>query len=67
MRLHIAELCEAVLLLLVRSLLPARGRHRATAAPPAPTPAARPLATEEPLVIDTPLVRPYMNTVEVFA
>jgi hypothetical protein len=66
-RLRIAELCESVLLILVRILLPARGRHRATAAPPLPTPAARPLATEETSVIDTPLVRPYMNTVEVFA
>ncbi|MEU0248703.1 hypothetical protein ABZ192_31170 [Streptomyces sp. NPDC006235] len=67
MRLRIAGLCESVLLLVVRSLLPARGRHRATAAPPPPTPAARPLAREEPLVMDTPLVRPYLNTVEVFA
>ncbi|MDQ0749486.1 hypothetical protein QF034_003717 [Streptomyces africanus] len=69
MRLRIAELCEAVLLLLVRSLLPARGRHRATSAPPPPTPSALPLplVAEEPLVMDTPLVRPYLNNVEVFA
>ncbi|MFH8661233.1 hypothetical protein [Streptomyces afghaniensis] len=73
MRLRIAELCESVLLLLVRILLPARGRHRATPAqrpwtiphsPPTSTP--RPLDVEEPLVMDTPLVRPYLRTVEVF-
>ncbi|MFH8901980.1 hypothetical protein ACH4HG_37210 [Streptomyces coeruleorubidus] len=74
MRLRIAELCESVLLLLVRILLPARGRHRATPArwPSAiphspPTPTARPFDVEEPLVMDTPLVRPYLHTVEVFA
>ncbi|GAP49056.1 hypothetical protein [Streptomyces azureus] len=74
MRLCIAELCESVLLLLVRILLPARGRHRAAPAqrswtiphsPPTSTP--RPLVVEEPLVMDTPLVRPYLHTVEVFA
>ncbi|MFF7789567.1 hypothetical protein [Streptomyces sp. NPDC007991] len=67
MRLRIAELCEVVLLLLVRTLLPARGRHRATSAPSPPTRGALPLAPEEPLVMDTPLVRPYLDTVEVFA
>ncbi|MET9525941.1 hypothetical protein [Streptomyces coeruleorubidus] len=67
MRLRIAELCESVLLLLVRILLPARGRHRATSAALLPPPCARPLAAEEPLVMDTPLVRPYLRTVEVFA
>ncbi|MFD5159490.1 hypothetical protein ACFWMJ_15660 [Streptomyces hawaiiensis] len=67
MCLRIAELCESALLLLVRSLLPARGRHRATTAPPPPTPRALPLAAEEPLVMDTPPVRPYLDTVEVFA
>ncbi|MFJ8469318.1 hypothetical protein [Streptomyces swartbergensis] len=76
MRLRIAELCESVLLLLVRILLPARGRHRATPAhgpwtiphsPPTPTPTTRPLDAEEPFVMDTPLVRPYLHTVEVFA
>jgi hypothetical protein len=72
-RLRIAELCESVLLLLVRILLPAHGRHRATPAqrpwtiphsPPTSTP--RPSDVEEPLVMDTPLVRPYLRTVEVF-
>ncbi|WDV52747.1 hypothetical protein PV963_21380 [Streptomyces coeruleorubidus] len=74
MRLRIAELCESVLLLIVRSLLPARGRHRATPARwsatiphSLPTPTARPLDDEEPLVMDTPLVRPYLQTLEVFA
>jgi hypothetical protein len=73
-RLRIAELCESVLLLLVRILLPARGRHRAVPvqrswsilhSPPTSTP--RPLDVEEPLVMDTPLVRPYLHTAEVFA
>ncbi|MGK5696799.1 hypothetical protein ACSNOJ_28595 [Streptomyces sp. URMC 128] len=73
MRLRIAELCESALLLLVRILLPARGRHRAAPAqrpwtiphsPPTSTP--RPLDVEEPLVMDTPLVRPYLRTAEVF-
>jgi hypothetical protein len=72
-RLRIAELCESALLLLVRILLPARGRHRATPAQrpwtiphSPPTLTTRPLKTE-PLVMDTPLVRPYLRTVEVFA
>ncbi|MBB5795799.1 hypothetical protein HDA41_003763 [Streptomyces caelestis] len=74
MRLRIAELCESVLLLLVRILLPARGRHRAAPAQgawtiphPPPTSPPRPLVVEEPLMMDTPLVRPYLHTVEVFA
>ncbi|PNG17988.1 hypothetical protein [Streptomyces cahuitamycinicus] len=70
MRLHIAELCELLLLALLRSLLPARGRHRAVSArrpsvlphfPPVPSP--RP---PEPLVLDSPLVRPYLRAEEVF-
>ncbi|MGW0612602.1 hypothetical protein [Streptomyces sp. NPDC002788] len=65
MRLRIPELCESVLLLLVRILLPVRGRHRAT--PARPSPALPHSLDEEPLVMDTPLVRPYLNTVEVFA
>ncbi|WP_086565892.1 hypothetical protein [Streptomyces africanus] len=69
MRLRTAELCESVLLFLVRILLPARGRHRATSAPPPPTRSALPLpiAAEEPLLMDTPLVRPYLHATEVFA
>ncbi|MFF7313722.1 hypothetical protein [Streptomyces sp. NPDC008137] len=34
LRLRAAELCESLLLALVRLLLPARGRHRAATAPP---------------------------------
>lgn len=74
MRPRIAELCESVLLLIVRRLLPARGRHRAVPARRSwalphspPTPSARPLDVEEPLVMDTPLVRPYLHTEEVYA
>ncbi|KOW00093.1 hypothetical protein ADK65_16605 [Streptomyces sp. NRRL B-1140] len=71
MRLRIAELCESLLLALLRSLLPARGRHRTVSAPqrpsvlthspPVPTP--RP---PEPLLMDSPLVRPYLRAEEVF-
>ncbi|MET9391695.1 hypothetical protein ABZY20_14970 [Streptomyces sp. NPDC006624] len=68
MRLRIAEVCESVLLLLVRLLLPARGRHRARhplAVPDSP-PAPDPLPVE-PLLMDTPLVRPYLRALEVSA
>ncbi|MEG8279176.1 hypothetical protein [Streptomyces sp. AHA2] len=71
MRLRAAELCECVLLFLVRLLLPARGRHRAAgpvrrepAVPHSPPP---PLPPGEPLVLDTPLVRPYLRALEVSA
>ncbi|MFJ8596079.1 hypothetical protein [Streptomyces sp. NPDC093598] len=65
MRLRIAELCESLLLALVRLLLPARGRHRAaTPTLPLPLP-ARPLRSE-PLEMDTPLVRPYLHAVEAY-
>ncbi|MFE1247174.1 hypothetical protein [Streptomyces sp. NPDC058735] len=68
MRLRLAESCESVLLALVRLLLPARGRHRATA--PAwrtPPPPARDPLPVEPLLMDTPLVRPYLRALEVSA
>ena len=73
MRLRVAQLCESALILLVRTLLPARGRHRATPArrvsavphyPPAHSP--RPLRVE-PLEMDTTLVRPYLHALEVSA
>ncbi|MEW2610494.1 hypothetical protein AB0937_09835 [Streptomyces sp. NPDC047880] len=70
MRLRIAELCEYLLLAFLRSLLPARGRHRTVSArrPPVlshspPVPSPRP---PEPLVMDSPLVRPYLHAEEVF-
>ncbi|MEU3933870.1 hypothetical protein AB0E85_17785 [Streptomyces sp. NPDC029044] len=68
LRLRAAELCESLLLTLVRLLLPARGRHRAVApSRPRPLPPpARPLPPE-PLEIDTPLVRPYLRALEVYA
>ncbi len=67
LRLLAAELCASLLLTLVRLLLPARGRHRA-ATPPTlrPLPPRRPLPAE-PLVMDTPLVRPYLHSLEVYA
>jgi hypothetical protein len=34
MREHIAELCASLLLMIIRALLPARGRHRAAPARP---------------------------------
>ncbi|CAL9494417.1 hypothetical protein SUDANB108_03317 [Streptomyces sp. enrichment culture] len=69
MRLRIAELCESLLLALVRLLLPARGRHRAAGpvlavAHPPPLPHRRRLP-EEPLQMDTRLVRPYLAALEV--
>ncbi|MFF5959424.1 hypothetical protein [Streptomyces luteogriseus] len=69
LRLRAAELCESLLLTLVRLLLPAQGRHRATPGPqppPLPGPPTR-LLDPEPLVIDTPLVRPYLHALEVYA
>ncbi|MEU7718061.1 hypothetical protein [Streptomyces tibetensis] len=70
MRLRIAELCESLLLALLRSLLPARGRHRAVSVrrPAVPThsslvPSPRP---PEPLLVDSPLGRPYLRAEEVF-
>ncbi|MFC9679089.1 hypothetical protein [Streptomyces sp. NPDC056948] len=68
LRLRAAELCESLLLTLVRLLLPAQGRHRATPdrlpPPPPEPPRRRPYA--EPLVMDTPLVRPYLRELEVY-
>ena len=68
LRLCAAELCESLLLTLVRLLLPARGRHRAVAPSlPRPLPPPpRPLPPE-PLEIDTPLVRPYLRALEIYA
>jgi hypothetical protein len=69
-RLRIAELCESLLLALVRLLLPARGRHRAAGTVPAvahPPPPGRRHLAEEPLVMDTRLVRPYLSALEVSA
>ncbi|GAA2765036.1 hypothetical protein GCM10010103_40770 [Streptomyces paradoxus] len=71
LRLRVAGLCESLLLTLVRLLLPARGRHRAVApvAPVVPRPLpppTRPLPPE-PLEIDTPLVRPYLRALEIYA
>ncbi|MCT9142279.1 hypothetical protein [Streptomyces violarus] len=69
LRLRAAELCESLLLTLVRLLLPAQGRHRATPdrrSLPLPDPPPR-LLDAEPLVMDTPLVRPYLHALEVYA
>ncbi|MEU9570289.1 hypothetical protein AB0D62_10420 [Streptomyces massasporeus] len=70
MRLRLATLCESLLLALVRLLLPARGRHRAVGpalrASPPPVRIARPLPVE-PLHMDTPLVRPYLHALEIYA
>ncbi len=69
LRLRAAALCESLLLTLVRLLLPAQGRHRAAPGhrpPPLPDPPPRLLDTE-PLVMDTPLVRPYLSDLEVYA
>ncbi|MEU3086440.1 hypothetical protein ACWCQ0_01515 [Streptomyces massasporeus] len=69
LRLRAAELCESLLLTLVRLLLPAQGRHRAASGlrplPPPGPPRRRHCA--EPLVMDTPLIRPYLRDLEVYA
>ncbi|MEU2909715.1 hypothetical protein ACFYM3_11545 [Streptomyces massasporeus] len=66
LRLLAAELCASLLLALVRLLLPARGRHRVTAPPVLRPLPPHPLPVE-PLVMDTPLVRPYLHSLEVYA
>lgn len=66
LRLLAAGLCESLLLTLVRLLLPTRGRHRATAPPTSRPLPPRPLPVE-PFVMDTPLVRPYLRTLEAYA
>ncbi|MFC9130500.1 hypothetical protein ACFT4A_27115 [Streptomyces sp. NPDC057099] len=67
LRLRAAELCESLLLTLVRLLLPAQGRHRAAPRQrPLPHPPPRPLAPD-PLVMDTPLIRPYLHPLEIYA
>ncbi|MFF5254996.1 hypothetical protein ACFY4K_23555 [Streptomyces leeuwenhoekii] len=60
LRLRLAALCETALLALVRLLLPAEGRHRATALPPPPAPPHDPPPALDPVWLDTPLVRPYL-------
>ncbi|KUN08225.1 hypothetical protein AQI95_09980 [Streptomyces yokosukanensis] len=74
MRARIAEVIEPLLLLLIRALLPAQGRRRAS--PPQLTYAELPLTTQSVhrrdaeahlFWYDTPLVRPYLREVEVFA
>lgn len=66
LRLLAAELCASLLLTLVRLLLPARGRHRASTPPTLRPLPPRPLPVEH-LVMDTPLVRPYLHSLEVYA
>ncbi|OLZ71386.1 hypothetical protein AV521_10515 [Streptomyces sp. IMTB 2501] len=73
MRARIAGVIESLLLLLIRALLPARGRRRAS---PAQLQDADSLLTTHPIRrrdteahlfwYDTPLVRPYLHEVEVF-
>ncbi|WP_210592526.1 hypothetical protein [Streptomyces sp. GESEQ-35] len=67
MRERTARCIESLLLVLIRALLPARGRHRA--APSQLPPIERPLAAPPgrplhtcPFEPDTPLVRPYLLT-----
>ncbi|KMS78782.1 hypothetical protein ACH49_14405 [Streptomyces leeuwenhoekii] len=60
LRLRLAGLCETALLALVRLLLPAEGRHRATVPPSPPAPPHSPSPAPEPVWFDTPLVRPYL-------
>ncbi|MER6025310.1 hypothetical protein [Streptomyces sp. NPDC001851] len=75
MRARIPGLIESLLLLLIRALLPARGRRRATllqlpdAGPPLPPRSCHPHDGPEArlFLYDTPLVRPYLHDVEVFA
>ncbi|GAB2869600.1 hypothetical protein GCM10027074_41570 [Streptomyces deserti] len=65
LRLRLAELCETALLALVRLLLPAEGRHRATVPPQPPLVSTHspPLAIER-VWLDTPLGRPYLPAAE---
>ncbi|MEV5428283.1 hypothetical protein [Streptomyces sp. NPDC052701] len=60
LRLRLAGLCETALLALVRLLLPAGGRHRATAPRPPSLSTHSPPPAVEPVWFDTPLVRPYL-------
>jgi hypothetical protein len=67
MRERTARLIESLLILLVRALLPARGRHRATtpaqlapAAAPVPASPARRSVDVWPFEPDTHFVRPYL-------
>ncbi|WP_030673413.1 hypothetical protein [Streptomyces cellulosae] len=70
MREHIAELCASLLLMIIRTLLPARGRHRAAPARPhiqerTLAPATTAPAHAHPFEADAqPLVRPYLLTPE---
>ncbi|GAB2752855.1 hypothetical protein [Streptomyces bullii] len=65
LRLRLAGLCETALLTLVRLLLPAEGRHRATAPPQPPSVSTHsPPPAVEPVWLDTPLVRPYLLALE---
>ncbi|MEU6666649.1 hypothetical protein [Streptomyces sp. NPDC046727] len=73
MRACIPGLIESLLLLLIRALLPARGRRRASpprlpdTGPPLPLHRRRPHDGLEAhlFLYDTPLVRPYLHDVEV--
>ncbi|GHI06685.1 hypothetical protein AQI88_30490 [Streptomyces cellostaticus] len=76
MRARTAGFIESLLLLLIRALLPARGRHRAVPARlpyparPLTTRTGRPPALDAHLIdiaYDTRLVRPYLLTPEVAA
>ncbi|MEU1850224.1 hypothetical protein ABZ499_13360 [Streptomyces sp. NPDC019990] len=80
LRLLLAALCESLLLALVRLLLPGQGRHRAAPEDrglPLPLPDHPPASAAHRLLkadagadayeMDTPLVRPYLHALEVFA
>ncbi|GHD99936.1 hypothetical protein GCM10010339_12900 [Streptomyces alanosinicus] len=74
MRARTAGLIEPLLLLLIRTLLPARGRRRADLIQlPDPEPSLTTCAVHRHdaeahlFWYDTPLVRPYLREVEVFA
>ncbi|EST28162.1 hypothetical protein [Streptomyces roseochromogenus] len=74
MRARTAGVIESLLLLLIRALLPARGRRRAGLIqlpdmhPPLTTRPDPPHDAEAHIFwYDTPLVRPYLQEVEVFA
>ncbi|MGW0754930.1 hypothetical protein ACWD1Y_00280 [Streptomyces sp. NPDC002814] len=74
MRERTAQVIESLLLALIRALLPAHGRHRATSVQPPDTdlPLAahptRPHALDvHPFAYDTPLVRPYLHGAEMSA